>query len=134
MASWEGRGWRGFHHHTSLCIAACGFLVAERCRFFPDWRPGLKVPEPPKDYQPRGAPRPPRAAQPRLDRHLAPLSRRRARALPASAPLLLAHLSSQAYIRSLWHGSNMPLPLKRAMLYSSGRWAFTNHLPLMLIW
>ncbi len=26
----EGRGWRGFHHHASLCIAAYGFLVAQR--------------------------------------------------------------------------------------------------------
>src|SRR3954470_151302 len=31
----EGRGWRGFHHHASLCIAAYAFLVAERCRFPP---------------------------------------------------------------------------------------------------
>ena len=27
---YEGRGWRGFHHHASLCIAAYGFLVSER--------------------------------------------------------------------------------------------------------
>lgn len=26
----EGRGWRGFHHHASLSIAAYGFLLAER--------------------------------------------------------------------------------------------------------
>ena len=26
----EGRGWRGFHHHAGLAIAACGFLVAQR--------------------------------------------------------------------------------------------------------
>lgn len=26
----EGRGWRGFHHHASLCIAAYAFLAAER--------------------------------------------------------------------------------------------------------
>lgn len=26
----EGRGWRGFHHHATLCIAAYGFLVAKR--------------------------------------------------------------------------------------------------------
>ena len=26
----EGRGWRGFHHHATLCIAAYGFLIAER--------------------------------------------------------------------------------------------------------
>jgi len=31
----EGRNWRGFHHHASLCIAADGFLIAERCRFPP---------------------------------------------------------------------------------------------------
>lgn len=26
----EGRGWRGFHHHAALSIAAYGFLMAER--------------------------------------------------------------------------------------------------------
>tara|TARA_R110001599_G_scaffold60939_1_gene169234 strand:- start:20867 stop:21796 length:930 start_codon:yes stop_codon:yes gene_type:complete len=29
---YEGRHWRGFHHHASLCIVAYGFLVAERLR------------------------------------------------------------------------------------------------------
>lgn len=101
LGHFEGRGWRGFHHHASLCIAAYSFLVAERCRFSPGWRPRLRVPEPPEDYRPRGAPRPPRAARPRLDRHLAPPPRRRTRALPASVPLLLAHLSSQAYARQI---------------------------------
>ena len=32
---YEGRGWRGFHHHIPLCIAAYGFLVAERAIFPP---------------------------------------------------------------------------------------------------
>lgn len=32
LAHYEGRGWRGFHHHATLCIAAYGFLVAERLR------------------------------------------------------------------------------------------------------
>jgi hypothetical protein len=27
---YEGRGWRGFHHHMALCVAAYGFLVSER--------------------------------------------------------------------------------------------------------
>lgn len=31
----EGRGWRGFHHHGSLCIAAYAFLAAERARLSP---------------------------------------------------------------------------------------------------
>jgi len=35
LGHFEGRNWRGFHHHASLCIAAYGFLVAERCLFPP---------------------------------------------------------------------------------------------------
>ena len=27
---YEGRNWRGFHHHATLCIAAYGFLILER--------------------------------------------------------------------------------------------------------
>lgn len=30
LGHYEGRGWRGFHHHASLCIAAYGFLLSER--------------------------------------------------------------------------------------------------------
>src|SRR4051794_27694305 len=72
LGHFEGRGWRGFHHHASLCIAAYGFLVAERCRFSPPgWRPRLAAPEPPPaGYRPRGSSRAPRAAQSRVDRHL----------------------------------------------------------------
>jgi hypothetical protein len=33
LAHFEGRGWRGFHHHASLCIAAYGFLIIERSVF-----------------------------------------------------------------------------------------------------
>jgi len=25
LGHYEGRGWRGFHHHATLCIAAYGF-------------------------------------------------------------------------------------------------------------
>jgi hypothetical protein len=32
---YEGRGWRGFHHHATLCIVAYGFLVSERSRIPP---------------------------------------------------------------------------------------------------
>ena len=28
--AFRGRGWRGFHHHATLCIAAYGFLISER--------------------------------------------------------------------------------------------------------
>src|SRR5574341_951553 len=32
----EGRSWRGFHHHGTMCIAAYAFLAAERGRFPPE--------------------------------------------------------------------------------------------------
>jgi SRSO17 transposase len=35
LGHYEGRGWRGLHHHITLCIAAYGFLVAERAAFPP---------------------------------------------------------------------------------------------------
>src|SRR5215208_6344044 len=35
LRHYEGRGWRGFHHHAALCIAAYGFLVSERGRIPP---------------------------------------------------------------------------------------------------
>jgi SRSO17 transposase len=35
LGHYEGRGWRGLHHHVTLCIAAYGFLIAERASFSP---------------------------------------------------------------------------------------------------
>jgi SRSO17 transposase len=64
LGHFEGRGWRGFHHHATLCIAAYGFLVTERNHFSPSARAGnlgLSAPEPPPDFRPRGS-RPTRAA------------------------------------------------------------------------
>src|SRR3954447_17070518 len=93
LGHFEGRGWRGFHHHASLCIAAYGFLAAERCRFSPPgWRPELEVPERPAGYRPRGSSRAPGAAQPGLDRDLAAAPRGRPDAPPAAPPLLPAEL------------------------------------------
>lgn len=58
LSHYEGRGWRGFHHHATLCIAAYGYLVAHRLS-----HPGSKknrairqVPALPEDYTPRGSP------------------------------------------------------------------------------
>ena len=65
LGHYEGRGWRGFHHHATLCIASYGFLVAERNRFSPSvhvGHVGLSAPEPAPDFRPRGSPHPPRAA------------------------------------------------------------------------
>jgi SRSO17 transposase len=52
----EGRSWRGFHHHGTLCIAAYGFLVAERCAFSPAGRLRRQRLSPPPHFRPRGAP------------------------------------------------------------------------------
>jgi SRSO17 transposase len=58
LGHYEGRGWRGFHHHASLCIAAHGFLVAERCLSPPRARftaRRLKAPALPAGFRPRGS-------------------------------------------------------------------------------
>jgi SRSO17 transposase len=58
LGHFEGRGWRGFHHHATLCIAAYGFLVAERSSFPPSsagTRPEFTLPQVPEGWQPRGS-------------------------------------------------------------------------------
>jgi SRSO17 transposase len=65
LGHYEGRGWRGFHHHATLCIAAYGFLVSERSRFSPSARVGhvgLRAGKPPQGFRPRGSPGASRAA------------------------------------------------------------------------
>jgi SRSO17 transposase len=55
---YEGRGWRGFHHHATLCIAAYGFLVAERATIPPSGPRTtalFQTPALPKGYRPRGS-------------------------------------------------------------------------------
>lgn len=32
----EGRSWRGFHHHATLCMMALGFLALRRALFSPE--------------------------------------------------------------------------------------------------
>lgn len=64
---YEGRNWRGFHHHASLCIAAYGFLMRERLRSKKN-SAQLKAPAVPKNFRPRGA-RSNAAARSQLDRH-----------------------------------------------------------------
>jgi SRSO17 transposase len=65
LGHFEGRGWRGFHHHATLCIAAYGFLVSERSRFSPSARAGyvgLRTASLPRGFRPRGSSRSSRAA------------------------------------------------------------------------
>jgi SRSO17 transposase len=64
LGHFEGRNWRGFHHHAMLCIAAYGFLLAERKRFSPSacaGHLGFVASGPAPGFRPRGSPRTPRA-------------------------------------------------------------------------
>jgi SRSO17 transposase len=72
LGHYEGRGWRGFHHHATLSIAAYGFLVSERSLISPSApcsTPLLKAPRLPEAYRPRGAPAPSRTSRRQLHRH-----------------------------------------------------------------
>ena len=58
LSHYEGRGWRGFHHHATLCIAAYGFLLAERLKHDGSKKNSTrsKIPSLPQNYIPRGSP------------------------------------------------------------------------------
>jgi SRSO17 transposase len=59
LGQYEGRGWRGFHHHATLCIAAYGFLLSERGVFPPSGQShAVLIEEYPLygGYRPRGSP------------------------------------------------------------------------------
>ena len=61
LGHYEGRGWRGFHHHATLCIAAYGFLIFERGAIPPSGERSTLVIEEhplPEGYRPRGSPDP----------------------------------------------------------------------------
>ena len=58
LGHYEGRGWRGFHHHATLCIAAYGFLIAEQATIPPSGPRSaapVQVPPLPDNYRPRGS-------------------------------------------------------------------------------
>lgn len=60
LGDYEGRGWRGVHHHAGLSIAAYGFLMARRLRHPEDVgkknAARRKEPALPTHYKPRGSP------------------------------------------------------------------------------
>ena len=58
LGHFEGRGWRGFHHHATLCIAAYGFLVSERETIPPSGTGSARLFKEtaiPETYRPRGS-------------------------------------------------------------------------------
>jgi len=92
LGHFEGRGWRGFHHHASLCIAAYGFLGLERARFSPAGASagGHTTAALPQGFRPRGSRAAPAAACAAPDRQPAPPPRRAARPSARPLPLLRA--------------------------------------------
>jgi len=96
LGHYEGRGWRGFHHHASLSICAYGFLLAQRLRH-PDESGGKKnsaqrqTPALPTHYKPRGSP-PGAAPRTILDHKLAHAYRRATGSHTPAMPLLLPPL------------------------------------------
>lgn len=99
LGHYEGRGWRGFHHHASLTIAAYAFLISERLASATG-RVSKKntvrnaiqrrVPVLPADFVPRGSPArtTTRAA---LDHHATIADQRSIARKDAAVPLLRAH-------------------------------------------
>jgi SRSO17 transposase len=58
LGHFEGRSWRGFHHHATLCIAAYGFLVSQRETIPPSGTGSARLFKEipiPETYRPRGS-------------------------------------------------------------------------------
>ena len=91
LGHYEGRGWRGFHHHGTLCIAAYGFLISER-ETIPPSGPRcsgrFEKPAVSGGYRPRGAAAAAATPRSQFDRHHAQNVDRRDRPNAATMPLL----------------------------------------------
>ena len=101
LSHYEGRGWRGFHHHATLSIAAYAFLMAQRLQLSPMYPAGQshseeaaekkisqrQVPALPADHVPRGRPARP-APRSRLDPDTAAAPERRSGPNPGTLPAL----------------------------------------------
>jgi len=75
LCHYEGRGWRGFHHHATLCIAAYGFLISERETIPPSGhRAAAGIPQPavPDRRRPGGSAPAPGETFSQLDTNHAP--------------------------------------------------------------
>jgi SRSO17 transposase len=80
----EGRGWRGFHHHWALCIAAYAFLAAERARLSPpEPLSFLRATPLPRGFKTRGSPRSAGTARRQLNHHVSSVARQSNTVAPA---------------------------------------------------
>jgi SRSO17 transposase len=98
LGHYEGRGWPGFHHHGTLCIAAYGFLISERETIPPSGPRSSRMLTKPaisSSYRPRGAPDPARTARSQLDRDRSSKVDGRDRPNPATMPMLRTQLHTK---------------------------------------
>ena len=98
LGHYEGRGWPGFHHHGTLCIAAYGFLISERETIPPSGPRSSRMltkPAIPSGYRPRGAPDPAPASRPQFDRDRPPQIDRRPRSNAAAMSMLCTPLHTK---------------------------------------
>src|SRR5450755_3146796 len=87
LAHFEGRGWRGFHHHATLCVAAYGFLIRERAAFPPSEPRQRQKSALSKGPRWPGSPDPNREARRQFNRDHASQTHRRACKIPRSLSL-----------------------------------------------
>jgi SRSO17 transposase len=88
LSHYEGRGWVGFHHHATVCIAAYGFLLAQRLQKASKKNSNRpKAPALPEDYKPRGS-RPSATPCAGLDSNAALPREHAARASSSTLPVL----------------------------------------------
>jgi SRSO17 transposase len=91
LGHFEGRGWRGLHHHATLCISAYGFLISERETISPSAPRAtalFQAPVVPEGYKPRGSANAIRTAHSKLDCDHAPTAHPHPRQKPASMSML----------------------------------------------
>jgi len=94
LGHYEGRGWPGFHHHGTLCIAIYGFLIAQRDAIppsGPQYSCRLEKSAVPGGYRPRGASDQSSTARSRFDRNPTPRAGCRSRANTATMSLVCSH-------------------------------------------
>lgn len=87
LGHFEGRNWRGFHHHASLCVAAYGFLMLERLSGAKKNSTRFKAPALSADFRPRGAGAD-ATTRALVDRNVPLPARTRHRQNPAAVPVL----------------------------------------------
>jgi len=90
LGQYEGRNWRGLHHHATLCIAAYGFLLWQRLRQGDKKKSARpQAPALPQSYRPRGS-RANATACAGLDRHATTDAGEANRSNAAAMPVLRA--------------------------------------------